>query len=149
MPHIPTHVGRVAVALLLAGIGLAAQGATNYRARLSPVPMDLAMAANITGSGSLTAALTGSKLTVSGSFAGLMSPATMVQIHKGARGIRGPAVLDLQATPAVSGTISGSVDLTPVLLEDLRHGRLYVQLHSEKAADGNLWGWLMPQESKR
>ena len=24
-----------------------------------------------------------------------------------------------------------------------------VVLHSEKAPDGNLWGWLLPQESKR
>ena len=34
-------------------------------------------------------------------------------------------------------------------LADLEKGRLYVQLHSEKAPDGNLWGWLMPQENKR
>jgi hypothetical protein len=34
---------------------------------------------------------------------------------------------------------------------DLDKGRLYVQLQSEKAPDGNLWGWLMPQaqETKR
>jgi len=29
---------------------------------------------------------------------------------------------------------------------DLEKGRFYVQLHSEKAPDGNLWGWLLPQE---
>jgi hypothetical protein len=148
MPHIPMRAGLVA-ALLLAGSGLTAQSATSYRARLSPVPIDLAMAVNIAGSGSVTAVLNGSKLSVSGTFAGLKSPATMVQIHQGARGIRGPAVLDLQATPAASGTIAGSVDLTAPLLEDLRNNRLYVQLHSEKAPDGNLWGWLMAQETKR
>ena len=36
-----------------------------------------------------------------------------------------------------------------LLVADLEKGRLYVQLHSEKAPDGNLWGWLTPQENKR
>jgi hypothetical protein len=26
----------------------------------------------------------------------------------------------------------------------LRQGRMYLQLHSESAPDGNLWGWLLP-----
>jgi CHRD domain len=128
---------------------LAAQAGKAYRARLSPVPIDQAMMATIAGTGSATAALTGTKLTVTGTFDGLKSPATIVQIHKGQRGVRGPAILDLQATKGTSGTISGTVDLTPQKLQDLQNARLYIQLHSEKAPDGNLWGWLMPQESKR
>jgi len=32
---------------------------------------------------------------------------------------------------------------------DLASSRLYIQLHSEKAPDGNLWGWLFPQEGKK
>jgi CHRD domain-containing protein len=126
-----------------------AQSAKNYRARLSPVPMDLAMAATVAGSGSATAVLNGTKLTVTGTFDGLKSAATIVQLHRGQRGVRGPAVLDLQATKATSGTISGTVDLNPQQLQDLQNSRLYIQLHSEKAPDGNLWGWLMPQETKR
>ena len=59
------------------------------------------------------------------------------------------AILDLQATKGTSGTISGTVDLNPQQLQDLQNARLYIQLHSEKAPDGNLWGWLMPQETKR
>ena len=39
-------------------------------------------------------------------------------------------------------------DLTPIQLADLEKGRLYVQVHSEKAPDGNLWGWLLPQEKR-
>lgn len=128
---------------------VSAQSAKNYRARLSPVPMDLAMAATVGGSGSATAVLNGTKLTVTGTFEGLKSPATIVQLHRGQRGVRGPAVLDLQATKAISGTISGTVDLNPQQLQDLQNSRLYIQLHSEKAPDGNLWGWLMPQETKR
>ena len=55
------------------------------------------MAATIAGSGSVTAVLTGTKLTVTGTFDGLKSPATIVQIHKAQRGVRGPVVLDLQS----------------------------------------------------
>ena len=128
---------------------LQAQSGKNYRARLSPVPLDQAMMATIAGMGSATAVLTGTKLTVTGTFDGLKSPATIVQIHRGQRGVRGPAILDLQATKSTSGTISGTVDLNQQQLQDLQNNRLYIQLHSEKAPDGNLWGWLMPQETKR
>ena len=126
-----------------------AQASTAYRTRLSPVPIDLAMAVNIAGSGAVTATLTGNKLTVNGTFEGLKSPATKVFLHKGQRGVRGTPVLELQTTHGTSGTISGAVDLTPQQVQDLQNIRLYVQLHSEKAPDGNLWGWLMPQETKR
>ena len=36
------------------------------------------------------------------------------------------------------------MELSPVQIADLEKGRLYIQLHSEKAPDGNLWGWLLP-----
>ncbi|MDR1990142.1 MAG: CHRD domain-containing protein [Acidobacteriaceae bacterium] len=120
-----------------------------YRARLSPVPMDLAMAVNISGLGTATATLNGSKLTITGTFDGLKSPATTVNLHRGIRGVRGPVVLALETTKGTSGTISGTVDLTPMLAQDLQNSRLYIQLQSEKAPDGNLWGWLMPQETKK
>jgi hypothetical protein len=107
------------------------------------------MMATIAGMGSATAVLNGTKLTVTGTFDGLKSPATIVQIHRGQRGVRGPAILDLQATKGTSGQISGTVDLNQQQLQDLQNSRLYLQLHSEKAPDGNLWGWLMPQETKR
>ena len=100
----------------------------------------------------MSAILTGTKLAVTGTFDGLKSPATIAQIHKSpVRGVRGPNVLDLAVTKtdASSGTIAGSFDLTAIQIADLEKGRLYVQLHSEKAPDGNLWGWLMPQENRR
>jgi hypothetical protein len=43
---------------------------------------------------------------------------------------------------AASGTVSGTLSLTPLQVQDLRKGWLYVQIHSERAPDGNLWGWL-------
>ena len=42
-----------------------------------------------------------------------------------------------------------TLDLTPLQVTDLEKGRFYVQLHSEKAPDGNLWGWLLPAEKGR
>jgi hypothetical protein len=137
---------------LIGAAALTAQQPKTYRARLSPLPIDVSMQATVAGSGTVSAVLTGTKLAVIGTFDGLKSPATIAQVHKSpVRGVRGPNVLDLAVskTDAASGTISGTLTLTSIQVADLENGRLYVQLHSEKAPDGNLWGWLLPQESKR
>jgi len=129
-----------------------AQQPKTFKARLSPVPIDVAMQATVAGSGSVTAVLTGARLSITGSFEGLRSPATIAQIHKSpTRGVRGPNAFDLAVarTDATSGTISGSFELSAIQITDLEKGRLYVQVHSEKAPDGNLWGWLLTQENKR
>ena len=135
-------------AILWIGRGSGAQNAPageTFKARLSPVPIDATMMSTIAGSGSITAVLAGKQLTITGSFEGLRSPATTVQIHRGMKGIRGPVILDLDLTisKAVKGTLNGSVELTPDQIADLRAGRLYVQIQSERAPDGNLWGWLL------
>jgi CHRD domain len=141
------------IALATLGVvSLAAQQPKSFKVRLSPVPIDASMLTTVAGSGSLSAVLAGTKLTITGSFDGLRSPATIAQLHKGpTRGVRGPVVTDLtvsRSTDATSGSISGTLDLTALQIADLEKGRLYVQLHSEKAPDGNLWGWLLPQENR-
>ena len=129
---------------------LDAQGAGSFKARLSPVPISVDLVARVTGSGSVTAILTGTLLAVTGTFAGLQSPATVARIHAGERtGVRGQAVLELITTPSTSGTIGGVFELTPTQLEGLRRGRLYIQLHSEKSPDGNVWGWLLTAGGQR
>ena len=121
-----------------------------YRARLSPVPLDVAMQATIAGSGSVTAALNGTTLTLTGNYAGLVTASTVARVHRGPRtAMRGPAIGDLKVTPGTSGTIAGSLELTKEQLDDLANGRLYIQLHSEKAPEGNLWGWLLTQEGRK
>ena len=130
-------------AILWLGAAAVAQTGEVYKTRLSVVPITVAMQETVAGSGSVTATLTGRKLTVMGTFEGLKSPATVARIHLAARGVRGPAILDLTVTKAASGTISGSLDLTPAQVEELRNSRFYVQLYSERAPDGNLWGWLL------
>jgi hypothetical protein len=125
------------------------QGAKNPRVesftiRLSTVPMDASMRNTVAGKGSAKATLAGNVLTISGSFEGLVSPATVARIHQGrVTGVRGPAIGDLTVDNAVNGAISGKLNLTPEQLVSLRKGRLYLQVHSEKAPDGNLWGWLL------
>jgi CHRD domain len=122
-----------------------AQNAETFKARLSPVPINISMITTIAGSGSLTATLKGKQLEIQGTFDGLRSPATTAQIHRGPKGIRGPVIpsMDLSVTKATKGAISGTFELTPDQVADLRNGQWYVQIQSERAPDGNLWGWLL------
>ena len=142
---------RLIAGLLVAGlVGLApavyAQASRTFKTRLSPVPVS-AYNANVVGSGSVTATLTGTKLTISGNYDGLASPATIAKVFKSTKpGIRGDALFDLKVSGGTTGTINGQFDLTAAQVQELAASRYYVQLHSEKAAEGNLWGWLMPQE---
>jgi hypothetical protein len=127
-----------------------AQQSRTFVARLSTVPLTVAMQDTVAGRGSAKAVLTGNKLTVEGTFEGLRSPATVARIHLAPRAMRGPAVLDLMVSAkGTGGTLSGSLELTPRQLEALEKSSLYIQLHSEKAPDGNLWGWLLPQGATR
>jgi hypothetical protein len=101
------------------------------------------------GSGAVIATLKGTTLTINGTFSGLKTAATAARVHRGPKtAMRGPAIGDLTATAATSGTITGTIELTKPQIEDLAAGRLYLQLHSEKAPEGNLWGWLLPETKK-
>ena len=133
----------VVIGLVLARPG-SAQNQERYKVRLSTVPMDGGMRETVAGAGTATATLAGTKLTFNGTFDGLKTPATAARVHSGPeRGVRGAALGDLTVSKATSGTIGGSIDLTPEQVQNLRKGRLYLQVSSEKAPDGNLWGWLL------
>jgi hypothetical protein len=120
-----------------------------FKTRLSPVGIEAAKRAEITGSGSVSAVLAGAKLSITGTFDGMQSPATLAHVHQGvATGVRGPAIGDLTVSPATSGDVAGTLVLTPQQIESLKKGKLYIQIHSEKAPDGNLWGWLLRQEGR-
>lgn len=135
------------LSLVCSGIAQNSPNADTFKVRLSPVPINISMMATVAGSGSLTATLTGKQLTIQGTFEGLRSPATSVQIHRAPKGIPGPVVAELSTnlsvTKANKGTVSGTLELTPDQISDVRNGRLYVQIQSEGAPDGNLWGWLL------
>ena len=128
----------------LAAMALAQTPAT-FKARLSPVPLDMSMFDTIAGNGQALATITGAKINISGSFEGLRSAATIAQVHRSpVAGVRGPVVFDLTVDKGSSGKVSGSFDLSSDQITMLRTGKLYIQIHSEKAPDGNLWGWLLP-----
>ena len=132
----------LAASLLL--IAQAASGQTStFKARLSPVPVESNNAAKITGTGTVTAVLDGSKLTIDGTFEGMKSAATIAQVHMGQRGVRGPVEFDLQIDKAPNGHLNGTITLTKVQIDTLRKGWYYIQIHAEQAPDGNLWGWLL------
>jgi hypothetical protein len=134
------------IAALLFAHAASPQNAPNietFKARLTPVPIDVSMQAAVAGIGEATAVLAGKQVTISGTFEGLRSPATSAQIRRAPKGLRGPVIFDLTISKAAKGAISGTFELTPEQLADLRGGRWYVQLQSERAPDGNLWGWLL------
>ena len=121
-----------------------AQNQERYKVRLSTIPMDGGMRETVAGGGAASAVLAGTKLTITGTFQGLRTPATSARLHNGlTRGVRGAPLGDLTVSKAVNGTLSGSIELTAEQLQSLRKGQLYIQISSEKAPDGNLWGWLL------
>lgn len=135
--------------LIAASLTVVQAQPTQYRTRLSMVPTDLPMQATIAGFGAATATLKGTTLTINGTFSGLKTAATVVHVLRSPKtGMRGTPIGDLTATQATSGTINGSIELTKPQIDDLAAGRLYIQLHSQKAPDGNLWGWLLSSEKK-
>ena len=74
---------------LIIGIGigfvlsLGAQTPETFKVRLFPVPVDAQTRENIAGIGSATATLTGTKLSIQGSFERLRSAAIAAKVHQG------------------------------------------------------------------
>jgi hypothetical protein len=136
------------VAIAVTGVSVSAQSGDKYSIRLERVPVANAREGGpITGRGTGTATLAGNRLTVNVNFEGLTTPATVARLHRGvAKAARGPVLGDLTITKGTSGIVGGTIELKPEDLADLKLGKLYVQVHSEKgmAPDGhNLWGWLL------
>ena len=133
----------LALAALLTAVPALSQ---EFQARLGRVPVDARNQASVTGLGDATAELDGDTLIISGRFAGLQGPATAASLRMGlAVGVRGPAVHALEVTTGADGALRGSVELTPEQVAALRAGRLYIQVDSSAAPDGNLWGWLLAE----
>lgn len=116
-----------------------------YATRLSTVPIGPADRGIVTGNGTARAVLDGRHLSISGMFQGMQGPATTAALHLSpATGVRGPAILEIEVTETASGTLSAALELSRDQVEALRAGRLYIQVHSQAAPEGNLWGWLLP-----
>ena len=135
------------VALQLGAISMHAQSGDKFKTRLSPVPALGVPVPSVAGVGMASAILSGRKLTVSGSFEKMASPATVAKLCLGQiTGARGDCVFDLTVAKTgdgKTGTITGAVDLMPQQVDALKKGRFYVQIHSEGAPNGHLLGWLL------
>jgi hypothetical protein len=136
-------------ALVAIAAPLSATAQDTFSARLSWVPIGGAERNDVAGDGTATAKLSGTKLSIEGTYEGLPASATGAKVHEGvatgARG-RGLAIGDLRVTGGTSGRLSGDLRLTAEQVAALRAGRLYVQIYSEKGvppAHETLWGWLL------
>lgn len=134
----------ISVTFILAAV-VPCLAADVYATRLEAVAYDGAMRANVQGDGQVSATLHGKTLTVTGDFADLPSAATSAKLYSGPGiGVPGPAFADLQLSGQNIGSIAGTVLLSAAQLRAFKQGHVYVQIDSQNAPDGNLWGWLLP-----
>ncbi len=131
----------LAAALLL--LAPSAHATTGYSATLSglqEVPADVSPA---TGFGAFVLDNTGTQLSYSVSYNGLLGPLTAAHIHNGAVGVNGPVVYGLNFLPNVgttSGTISGVLAVTPLDVSNLAAGLYYVNIHTQVFPGGEIRG---------
>ena len=140
-----TMAHRVLAAGLVVGLlGAAAPAPEHYTAYLGPTPINDATKPRIRGRATATITVTGPQLAITGAFSGLAGPATTAELRLGGGvGIPGPSIAPLKVSAATSGELSGQISLDAAQLKALRQGRLYVQIDSQTAPDGNLWGWVL------
>jgi hypothetical protein len=135
------------VVILCSGFGAGTFGATEkYQAYLSPMPHNDAMHANFAGKGAAAATLDGDTMSLSGAFSGLASGATKAHVCMSqAAGIPGKPIFEFTVPLAVEGKMTGTFKLDKDQIAALQKGKLYIQIDSEKAPNGNLWGWLLTE----
>jgi hypothetical protein len=117
-----------------------------YQIFLGPVARSNATQMSALGRGLAEATLDGNKLSITGTFGGMTSPATDAHLCQGIGiGVSGTCGNDLTVSQDMSGNLSGTLVLNAKQLAALRAGQLYVQINSQKAPApaGNLWGWIL------
>jgi hypothetical protein len=146
-PALPgTYIRSGAIVLMLA-IAPARAATEAYQIDLGPTARIEATRLATLGRGTADVTLDGNKLTISGKFGGMVSPATDAHLCVGA-GIGAPGTCDggdLTITKDTSGTVSGTITLNSRQLTALPAGQLYIQINSvgAPAPAGNLWGWIL------
>jgi len=115
-----------------------------------------------TGSGTFTLTLSGTTMTIAGTFQGLSSPSTLAHIHGPAGPLPATAGviydftaggLGLATLGGTSGSINGSFQLLPKgggaytvaqQMIDLNNGLWYVNVHSQNFGGGEIRGQILP-----
>ena len=141
-----TVIAVAAMVMLWAALGRPVAAAEKYLVYLSPMPFSDANQPLMRGKGNGSATLDGDTLSITATFSGLASPATKghLSLSKVA-GMPGTALFDLTVSNDVTGKVTGQLKLDASQLAALRSGKLYIQIDSEKAPAGNLWGWLLTE----
>jgi len=137
----PRYKALLFICSLLLTSSLFAQTET-YRARLSPMPRTPQTVDSITGQGEVILTLNGKTLTVTGTFSGMSSAATMAHIHNGPPAQPGPVAHRLEVTAAPAGEVTATLELTDEQVTALKKNEFYVQIHSANNAGGELRGWI-------
>ncbi len=70
------------------------------------------------------------KVYVSGNFSGLTANATAGHLHQGIVGVAGPIIVPLSVTASTSGTITGSLTVSPGFADSMIRGYTYANIHN-------------------
>jgi hypothetical protein len=97
---------------------------------------------NVPGSGSGSFRV-GDDGTITGSVTTKDVQGTMAHIHRGAKGANGPVIIPLDKKGDTYSVPAGR-KLTAAQLEDLKAGRLYVNVHTARNKGGEVRGQLQP-----
>jgi len=136
---------RTIFAAMLVCLAFSAHADEAFDVRLAPAARDALIKDKIGGRGTARVQLHGNRLTIAGNFEGMPSAATRADLRSGAAvGVRGPAIREIAVTHATSGTLEAELTLDAAELRALNAGRLYIEIASELAPDGSVWGWLLP-----
>ena len=97
---------------------------------------------NVPGSGSGSFRV-GDDGTITGSVTTKDVQGTMAHIHRGAKGANGPVIIPLDKKGDTYSVPAGR-KLTAAQIEDLKAGRLYVNVHTARNKGGEVRGQLQP-----
>jgi len=134
------------------GFGGTSTGGTGGNANVSTFNMTLTGGQEVpmnasTASGNVQVMLnrTTGAVTVTGSFSGLSSNATVSHIHgPAAVGTTAPPLITLTVPSSPSGTVTGTGTMDNVQMNDMLGGMTYVNVHSTTYPDGEIRAQVVP-----
>jgi len=138
-------------ALLLGGIAAltlatpaSALGVHVYTCSLSPTQEVPPTASSATGACTVTLDDVTGSVTVSGSYGGLTSNATLAHIHGPAPvGVNAGILIGLTPSGGTSGTVSGGGTLSPANITNMLNGLTYVNVHTVNNGGGEVRGQIV------
>jgi hypothetical protein len=134
----------LSLALLLSGVSCAGAETLHFATVLSGKNEKAPHNVPATGTASVTLDTATKMATYRIEFTSLSGPTKMVHIH-GLRSASGgaPEVIMMRMDHPTS-PVTGSSPFTDAQITQLKHGDLYVNVHTDKYPDGEIRGWLVP-----